>query len=196
MPVSKPGKMPHKTGPLGRPVAAKPVLFHALPLQFAQKRLRGGGHKGVNADLNLTSMIDYMVITVVFLLSQFGTQQQIQSSASLEVPTIPHADPLISAPIISISDQAVLMDGQRITTPRELAGVTDRIDRLYERLDQAKREFPVLHPGETFQGDIVFQIDRRVSWNVIKTVARTCAQAGFTRLNFAVTKGNASASNE
>jgi biopolymer transport protein ExbD len=138
----------------------------------------------LNADLNLTSMIDYLVITVVFLLSQFGTQQQIQSSASLEVPTIPHADPLVSAPIISISDQAIMMDGQRLTTPRELAGVTDRIDRLYER------------PGETFQGDIVFQIDRRVSWNVIKTVARTCAQAGFTRLNFAVTKGNASSTNE
>jgi hypothetical protein len=133
---------------------------------------------------------------VVFLLSQFGTQQQIQSSASLEVPTIPHADPLVSAPIISISDQAIMMDGQRLTTPRELAGVTDRIDRLYERLDQAKREFPVLHPGETFQGDIVFQIDRRVNWNVIKTVARTCAQAGYTRLNFAVTKGNATSTNE
>jgi biopolymer transport protein ExbD len=196
VPVSKPGKMPHKTGPMGRPVAHKSVLFHSLPLHFAQKRLRGGSHKGVNADLNLTSMIDYLVITVVFLLSQFGTQQQIQSSASLEVPTIPHADNLISAPIISISDQAILMDGSRISTPRELAGVTDRIDRLYERLDQVKREFPVLHPGETFQGDIVFQIDRRVPWNVVKTVARTCAVAGFVRLNFAVTKGNVTAANE
>jgi biopolymer transport protein ExbD len=195
MPVSKPGKMPFKPGPLGRPVAPKSVLYHALPLTFAQKRLRGGGHKGVNADLNLTSMIDYLVITVVFLLAQFGTQQQIQSSAGLEVPQVPHADSLTSAPIISISDQAILLDGQRITTPRELAGVTDRIDRLYERLDQAKREFPLLHPGETFQGDIVFQIDRRTNWQVIKTVARTCALVGFTRLNFAVTKGNAPAEN-
>lgn len=195
MPVSKPGKMPFKAGPFGRPVANKPVLFHQLPLLTVQRRLRGGGHKGVNADLNLTSMIDYLVITVVFLLSQFGTQQQMQSSANLEVPTIPHADNLISAPIISISEQMILMDGQRIATPNEVAAVTDRIDRLFERLDQAKREFPVLHPGETFQGDIVFQIDRRVSWNVIKAVARTCSQAGFTRLNFAVTKGASNASN-
>jgi len=195
MPVSKPGKMPFKAGPFGRPVANKPVLFHQLPLLTVQRRLRGGGHKGVNADLNLTSMIDYLVITVVFLLSQFGTQQQMQSSANLEVPTIPHADNLISAPIISISEQIILMDGQRIATPNEVASVTDRIDRLFERLDQAHREFPVLHPGETFQGDIVFQIDRRVSWNVIKAVARTCSQAGFTRLNFAVTKGASNASN-
>jgi biopolymer transport protein ExbD len=194
MPVSKPGKMPFKPGPFGRPVANKPVLFHQLPLLTVQRRLRGGGHKGVNADLNLTSMIDYLVITVVFLLSQFGTQQQMQSSANLEVPTIPHADNLISAPIISISEQAILMDGQRIANPNEVRTV-DRIDRLYERLDQARREFPVLRPGETFQGDIVFQIDRRTPWNVIKAVARTCAQAGYTRLNFAVTKGRPTATN-
>ena len=190
MPVSKPGKMPFKPGPFGRPVANKPVLYHQLPLLTVQRRLRGGGHKGVNADLNLTSMIDYLVITVVFLLSQFGTQQQMQSSANLEVPTIPHADNLISAPIISISEQAILMDGNRVAIPSEVRAV-ERIDRLFERLDQAKREYPVLHPGETFQGDIVFQIDRRVDWQVIKNVARTCAAAGFVRLNFAVVKGNA-----
>ncbi|MFO0602452.1 MAG: biopolymer transporter ExbD [Polyangiales bacterium] len=194
MPVSKPGKMPFKPGPFGRPVANKPVLYHQLPLLTVQRRLRGGGHKGVNADLNLTSMIDYLVITVVFLLSQFGTQQQMQSSANLEVPTIPHADNLISAPIISISEQAILMDGQRVANPPEVRTV-ERIDRLFERLDQAKREYPVLHPGETFQGDIVFQIDRRTPWSIIKAVARTCSQAGYTRLNFAVTKGRAAATN-
>ena len=194
MPVSKPGKMPFKPGPFGRPVANKPVLYHQLPLLTVQRRLRGGGHKGVNADLNLTSMIDYLVITVVFLLSQFGTQQQMQSSANLEVPTIPHADNLISAPIISISEQAILMDGNRVAIPSEVRAV-ERIDRLFERLDQAKREYPVLHPGETFQGDIVFQIDRRTPWNIIKAVARTSSQAGYTRLNFAVNKGRAAATN-
>ncbi len=180
MPVARPGKR----------------LLHQIPLKFVQKRVSGGGHKGVNADLNLTSMIDYLVITVVFLLSQFGSQQQMQSTADLEIPRVPHADTMRSAPIVSISDQMVLLDGNRITTPRELAGVTDRIDRLFERLEQARRDFPVLHPTDQFEGDIVFQIDRRVSWQVIKTVAKTCAMAGYTHLNFAVTKGNADIQNQ
>ena len=191
MPVSKPGKMPFKPGPFGRPVANKPVLYHQLPLLTVQRRLRGGGHKGVNADLNLTSMIDYLVITVVFLLSNFGSQQQVQSTADLEIPEVAHADTLRSAPIVSISDQSVLLDGQRIATPAEVRTATDRIDRLFERLEQARREYPVLHPDRQFEGDIVFQIDRRVDWQVIKNVARTCAAAGFVRLNFAVVKGNA-----
>ena len=81
MPVAKPGKR----------------LLHGIPLKFVQKRVAGGGHKGVNAELNLTSMIDYLVITVVFLLSQFGTQQQVQSSAGLEIPETHNADALQSA---------------------------------------------------------------------------------------------------
>ena len=85
------------------------------------------------------------------------------------------------------------MDGQRITTPREIAGSSDRIDRLFERLEQAKREYPVLHPDRQFEGDVVFQIDRHVHWDIVKTIARTCAAAGYVRLNFAVTKGNANA---
>jgi len=39
----------------------------------------------------------------------------------------------------------------------------------------------------------VFQIDRHVHWDIVKTIARTCAAAGYVRLNFAVTKGNANA---
>lgn len=180
MPVAKPGKR----------------LLHNIPLRFVQKRVSGGGHKAVTADLNLTSMIDFLVITVVFLLSQFGSQQQVQSGAGMEIPETHNADTLASAPIISISDQAILMDGQRITTPREIAGSSDRIDRLFERLEQAKREYPVLHPGSQFEGDVVFQIDRHVHWDIVKTIARTCAAAGYVRLNFAVTKGNANTAAE
>ena len=171
-------------------------LLHSIPLKFVQKKVAGGGHKGVNADLNLTSMIDYLVITVVFLLSQFGSQQQVTAAQGLEIPEIPHADALVSAPIVSISRDAILLDGVRVATPNDVRTVTDRIDRLYERLDQARREFPVLHPERQFEGDIVFQIDRAVQWNIIKAVAKTCALAGYTRLNFAVTKGNGNAQNE
>lgn len=180
MPVAKPGKR----------------LLHHVPLRFVQKRVAGGGHKAVTTDLNLTSMIDFLVITVVFLLSQFGSQQQVQSSAGLEIPETHNADDLASAPIISISEQAIMMDGQRITTPREISGSTDRIDRLFERLEQAKREYPVLHPDRQFEGDVVFQIDRRIHWDIVKTIARTCAAAGYVRLNFAVTKGNANTAAE
>ena len=46
-------------------------LMHSVPLKFVQKRVKGGGHRPINAGLSLTSMIDFLVVTVVFLLMTF-----------------------------------------------------------------------------------------------------------------------------
>jgi len=189
-------KVPHA---IGTPLKARhntPIhtptkrLMHHVPLRFIQKKVGGHGGKSVSADLNLTSMIDYLVITVVFLLSNFGTAQQMASQQGLEIPTVPHADSIVSAPIVSISAQAVLLDGQRVANPAEVVNSTDRIDRLFERLQEAHRNFPLAHPTEEFKGDIVFQIDHLSEWRLVKRVAQTCALAGYTNLNFAVNKGN------
>jgi biopolymer transport protein ExbD len=168
-------------------------LMHHIPLRFVQKKVGGHGKHATNADLNLTSMIDYLVITVVFLLSNFGTAQEMASQQGLEIPTVPHADQVVSAPIISISSTAILLDGQRVANPGEVRNSTDRIDRLFERLHDARQNFPVVHPNETFNGDIVFQIDKQIDWQLIKRVAQTCALSGYTNLNFAVNKSKSNA---
>lgn len=189
----------HSKHMIGTPVKARhntPIhqpgkrLMHAIPLRFVQKRVAGHGGKSVNADLNLTSMIDYLVITVVFLLSNFGTAQEMASQQGLEVPTVAHPDQIRSAPIVSISSQAILMDGNRVANPAEVLASTDRIDRLFERLQEARRNFSVTRPNETFNGDIIFQIDRQMTWQLVKRVAQTCALAGYTNLNFAVNRGS------
>ena len=55
-------------------------LMFGVPLKFVQKRVSGGSHRATNASLSLTSMIDFLVVTVVFLLMTF--------SASGETPII------------------------------------------------------------------------------------------------------------
>ena len=37
-------------------------LMHDVPLKFVQKRVAGGGHRSTNANLSLTSMIDFLVL--------------------------------------------------------------------------------------------------------------------------------------
>jgi biopolymer transport protein ExbD len=187
--IGTPLKARHNT-PIHKPGRR---LMHGIPLRFVQKKVGGHGHKSVSADLNLTSMIDYLVITVVFLLSNFGTAQEMASQQGLEVPTVPHADQIRSAPIVSISSLAILLDGQRVANPSEVLASTDRIDRLFERLQDARRNWAVVHPNEPFEGNIIFQIDKQMSWQLIKRVAQTCALAGFTNLNFAVNKGSGGA---
>jgi biopolymer transport protein ExbD len=197
--MSEAAKHAHPKHMIGTPLKARnstPIhvpgkrLMHSIHLRFVQKKVGGHGGKSVNADLNLTSMIDYLMIVVVFLLSNFGTAQQVASQQGLEVPTVPHAAALRSAPIVSISAQSILLDGQRIANPTEVMASTDRIDRLYERLQDARRNYPMLHPNDPFRGEIVFQIDRNTRWDLIKRVAQTCALSGYVALNFAVSKGS------
>lgn len=175
-PIHKPGKK----------------LMHGIPLRFIQRRVAGGGHKSVGFDLNLTSMIDYLVITVVFLLSNFGTAQQMASHQALEIPTAPHADPPKSGPILSISSGAVFLDANMVAKPDEVLNSSGRIDRLSQRLDEFKRNWPQLHPPtEPFNGDIILQIDKNIKWQIVNQVARTCALSGFVNFHFAITKGAA-----
>jgi biopolymer transport protein ExbD len=165
-------------------------LMHGIPLRFVQRKVSGGGHKSVNADLNLTSMIDYLVITVVFLLSQFGTQQEMTSQQGLEVPTVAHADALRSAPVLSISSRAIVFSNQPVASPEEIRGSAGDLPQLVERLQDARRIWATVHPNEPFEGDIVFQIDRNVDWELIKRLAVTCAHYDYVHLNFAVNKGS------
>lgn len=183
--IGTPLKARHNT-PIHKPGKR---LMHSVPLRFVQKKVGGHGHKPTDAALNLTSMIDFLLTVVLFLLSNFGTAQEVASAAGLEIPTVPHADQLHMAPIVSISAQAILHDGQRVANPAEVLASTDRIDRLFERLQDSRRTWPVTHPNEPFAGDIIFQIDRSTQWQLIKRVAQTCALAGYTNLNFVVQKG-------
>jgi len=165
-------------------------LMHHVPLRFIQRRVSGGGHKAVSADLNLTSMIDYLVITVVFLLSNFGTAQELASQQGLEIPAAPRAEAIKSAPIISISSRVILLAGDRVATPDEVRTSSGDLPRLLERLQDQRRNFSITRPTEVFEGDIVFQIDRATEWEMVKRIAMTCAHAGYVHLNFAVNKGS------
>ena len=53
-----------------------PRLMHAINLKFVQKKVSGGGGRSVNAELSLVSMIDFLVVTVVFLLMTFSASAE------------------------------------------------------------------------------------------------------------------------
>jgi hypothetical protein len=52
-------------------------LMHLVPLKFVQKRVGGGGGHSLNAELNLTSFIDFLIVVVVFLLMTFSASGEI-----------------------------------------------------------------------------------------------------------------------
>ena len=64
----------------------------------------------------------------------------------------------------------------------------DRIESLIQSLEQAKRNWSLLHPNTPFPGAIIMQADVNVDFRAIKKVMFSAAQAGYANINFAVNK--------
>ena len=47
-------------------------LLHGITLKFVHDKVAGGGRRSPNAGLSLTSMIDFLIVVVVFLLMTFS----------------------------------------------------------------------------------------------------------------------------
>jgi hypothetical protein len=146
----------------------------------------GGARRPVNAALSLTSMIDFLVVMVVFLLMTFGQQ------APCEGATVPPAEntlDLVDAPLVAVlASGSVLLDGAPAGDTRsvETSHRLERIDALALAL-RAKRElWRQLHPDRSFPGVVLLEMDAREPALVLKSVFQTAAQAGYPNVSFVV----------
>jgi len=57
-------------------------LMHHVGLEFVAKKVSGGGKRATSASLSLTSMIDFLVVTVVFLLMTFSASGETPVAAA------------------------------------------------------------------------------------------------------------------
>src|SRR5205807_2578682 len=66
---------------------------------------------GVIANLSLTSMIDFLVVTVVFLLMTFSASAETPIAKGIQLPKAENTMDMIDAPIVGINGSEVLVDG-------------------------------------------------------------------------------------
>jgi biopolymer transport protein ExbD len=163
-------------------------LMHHVGLKFVVKRVAGGGGRGVNASLSLTSMIDFLVVTVVFLLMTFSASGEVPQARGVNLPKAENTIDMIDAPLVAVTGSQVLVDGTPAGNTRAIEDSKrlQRIDELFNLL-KAKRElWKTTHPGKDFPGVVVLQIDQNVQAVVVKSVFQTSAFAGFPNVSFMV----------
>jgi biopolymer transport protein ExbD len=165
-------------------------LMHMVPLKFVQKRVSGGGHRGVSAALNLTSMIDFLVVTVVFLLMTFSASGEIPVDKNVKLPKAENTIDMVDAPMISVNGSQILVDGTAAGSTRAIedAGRMQRIDELFNIL-KAKRELwraTQGGSGKPFPGVCILQVDQNVAALVVKSVFQTAAFSGYPNVSFMV----------
>ncbi len=157
-------------------------------LEFVAKKVAGGGHRSTNASLSLTSMIDFLVVTVVFLLMTFSASGETPIAKGLNMPKAENTLDMMDAPMAAIVGSQVLVDGAPAGNTRavEESDRMQRMDELFNVL-KAKRElWKQTHPNKDFPGVVLLQIDQNVKAVVVKSVFQTAAFAGFPNVSFMV----------
>jgi biopolymer transport protein ExbD len=166
------------------------VLMHHVPLNFVQKKVVGGGHRSINANLSLTSMIDFLTVTVVFLLMSFSASGETPIAPGLTLPKAANTQDMLDAPVVAIHASQILVDGQPVGNTRNIedADHPSKIDELFTILAAKKALWLRANPDKTkaFTGIVVLQIDQHTKAVVVKSVFQTAAVAGYPRVNFMV----------
>jgi biopolymer transport protein ExbD len=160
--------------------------MHHVGLQFVAKKVSGGGHRSVNAGLSLTSMIDFLVVTVVFLLMTFSASGETPIAKGLNLPKAENTLDMIDSPVVAVVGSQILVDGTPAGNTRavEESDRMQRVDELFNIL-KAKRElWKQTHPNKDFPGVVVLEIDQNIKAVVVKSVFQTAAFAGFPNVSF------------
>lgn len=163
-------------------------LMHQVQLKFVQKKVMGFGARNTNANLSLTSMIDFLVVTVVFLLMTFSASGETPTNRGVTLPKAENTLDMIDAPIVAITGSQILVDGAPAGNTRAIEDSKrlQRIDELFNILKNKREVWKQLHPGKDFPGVVVLQIDQNVQAVVVKSVFQTAAFAGFPNVSFMV----------
>ena len=163
-------------------------LMRQVGLEFVSKKVSGGGHRSTNANLSLTSMIDFLVVTVVFLLMTFSASGETPVAKGLNLPKAENTLDMIDAPIVAIVGSQILVDGLPGGNTRtvEESDRMQRIDELFNLLKSKRELWKQTHPNKDFPGVVMLQIDQNIKAVVVKSVFQTAAFAGFPNVSFMV----------
>lgn len=143
-------------------------------------------------NLKLTSLIDMFTILLVFLLKSFSADGDIMMVAEdLLLPTSSSTTTPEVASIISITNEWIMLDGERTATTQAALGARRSlvIDSLKYALDLKKEmagQMGEINSDMGFSGKICIQSDKNIPYQIIKKVMVTCGQTGYNDMLLAV----------
>ncbi len=166
----------------------RPCARIAKSKVFGAKFARG--KKGGYAELMLTSLVDMFTIIVIFLIQNFSASGDVlYMSKDIKLPYAVHGAQLERAPVVSVSADAVTLDGKQIAQTEDLTkSDVLNVPELEDALREQKRVYDQIHandPEHPFRGLVNVQADKKIAFKVIKKVMFACNQSGFGNITFA-----------
>lgn len=163
-----------------------------LPIRKRVKR-----KKKPPVDVDITSLLDILVILLVFLLKSYNS-----SGVVFNVPkdiSLPYSESQnlnSSGVIVQVSPTAIYVDDKVVLNIKNPTGnkIYDhgnkRIIPLFEELTKKKKLYKqVAKSSENavdFSGVVNLIVDKSIKYNFIKKLLYTCAESGYQKYKFVV----------
>lgn len=162
--------------------------------------------------LQLTSMMDVLVIIVIFLLKNYGLSiMQVPQQDKLELPKSKAADVYGEGITLQIARDKIMIDNEPVVTfdgnpdDRKFqlpAGAWDSqnaghgIFAIFDALKKKKEDFDTLASrapdpaaaAKKWTGDLLVQADKDVPYELIRNVMYTAGMAGYKQFRLTVQK--------
>jgi biopolymer transport protein ExbD len=147
-------------------------------------------------ELDITSLLDILVIMLVFLLHSYNSSGIILNvPKGIQLPKSASQAPNNAGVIVQVSPQKIWVDDQIILDLNKLPSRTydhggRRIIPLFNELTRKKEMAKRIKKGsdkaKPFSGVINFVIDKTLKYNYLKRLMYTAAEAGYKQYKFVV----------
>ncbi len=137
----------------------------------------------ISPELEMTSLVDMMVILVVFLLMSFSADEQIVApSEGLQLPKSTSQVSVSPGVMVEVGLEQIIIDGRSIVPLSALStGESNEMALLRKALS-------VVGESEKTQS-LLIQADRRVEFSHLSVILQECSNAGLNNLSLVVLGG-------
>ncbi len=159
-------------------------------------RNRGRKRKSKVFDLDITSLLDILVILLVFLLQSTSSSGIIMTVAKdVVLPTSTSATPSHEGIIVQVSPTTIWVDDSEVLNiEQNLRAQTDQggrriiplFNELVKRKEIIKLSAKSSPDAKDFGGVVNLVVDKSIKYSFVKKLLYTCAEAGFKEYKFVV----------
>ena len=155
-------------------------------------RNRGVRRKNKVLDLDITSLLDILVILLVFLLKSYdATGIILNVSDEITLPLSQSQSVSSEGVVVQVSPKKIWIDDEEIVNQNTRKPITRGIIQpLYDELVSKKNEIKSIQKtvanAPKFTGLVNLVVDKTLKYNYVKTIMRTCAEAGYQKYKFVV----------
>lgn len=162
-------------------------------------RKRGSRRKIQPVDLDITSLLDILVIMLVFLLKSYNSSGVVLNvPKGIILPKSVSSSPSSTGVIVQVSPTKIWVDDKEILDSKSAKQrgirVYDRGGRriiplfniLVKKKQKIKEISKISNEAKKFSGIINLVVDKSVKYSYLKALLYTAAEAGFRKYKFVV----------